>query len=648
VNSGALVMQQANGSSESRLRFGVFEVDSRLGLLTRQGKRLPLQEQPFQVLLMLLEKPGALVTREELHQRLWPDTVVDFDHGLNKAINKVRDILGDSATNPRFIETVARRGYRFLAEVVAVDAGPAGDLAQPAAAATAVTGAAVFAKPLPPEPTGRTGHPWLVVSVATAMVLAAVLAWVLLRPATTPLGIQSLAVLPLENLSGDATQDYFADGMTDELITQLAQISALRVISRTSVITYKTNHKPLATIARELNVQAVVEGSVLSSAGHVRITAQLIRVPADEHLWAKSFEGELSDTLKLQAEVAREIATQVRAKLKPQEQVALQESRVINPAAHEAYLKGRYFWNKRTAEGLRNAIEYFNAAIAADPSYAAAYAGLADSYALAGDWEYNVLSPQDAWPQAYAAARKALALDENLGAAHASLALALDLYAWDWPGAESEYQRALALSPNNSTAHHWYGFHLLMTGRTQDGVAQLRKAESLDPLSLIISTDIADALCIAHRYEESIQQSNKALALDPNFALAHYTLGQALEQQNLHEEAIARFRRAIELAGSNAAFDSNLAHAYALAGRRSEALSILRELEGRQERYPAAYANIALVYIGLGDHDAAIGWLEKAYKARANPSILLRPGFDPLRTDPRFGTILKRMNLPVT
>jgi TolB-like protein/DNA-binding winged helix-turn-helix (wHTH) protein/Flp pilus assembly protein TadD len=592
---------------------------------------------------MLLERPGQLVSREAMHQQLWPRSVVDFDHGLNKAINKIRDVLGDSAANPRFVETVARRGYRFLADVTAMDS---------AAAGAAVAEPGTTTKTSPPFPVS-TASPPLKASLwkRPAVVLTAVLAfsaavWSIFAARQVPPPVRSLAVLPLENLSGNSAQDYFADGMTDELIAQLGQIRALRVISRTSAMDYKNAHKSLADIARELGVQAIVEGSVVSSGPRVRISAQLIRVPDDEHIWGNSYEGDLHDTLKLQNEVARDIAAQVRVTLSPHEQTALQQSRSIDPQAHEAYLKGRYFWNKRTGADLESAIDYFNNAVAVDPGYAAAYAGLADSYALAGDWEYGLLAPQEAWPKAIQAAKKALELDENLGEAHASLAFALDLFAWDWSGAETEYQRALALGPNYATAHHWHAFHLLVVGRNGEAIAELRQAENLDPLSLIIGADLADALCIAHLYDESIAQSNRTLAMDPNFAVAHYELGQALQQKNQQDQAIAHLRRAIELGGHSAAFDSNLAYAYATSGRKDEALQVLENLQARHDNDPAADANIALVYTGLGDYDSAIAWLEKAYEARVNPSILLRPAFDPVRSDARFQALLRRMGIP--
>jgi len=627
------------------LRFGVFEADFRTGELTKRGKRVRLQEQPFQLLAMLLDRPGDLVTREELHGKLWPQTIVDFDHGLNKAISKIREALGDSAENPRFIETVARRGYRFLADVSVIEQETpetvAGDLA-----------AHQDPGPLRLIDAGTSSRPthhalaWKLLGFGLTLLLAGYLVWNRYPWRQALPAIHSLAVLPLKNLSGDASQDYFADGMTDELITHLGQINTLRVISRTSAMTYKGDRKPLAEIARELNVEAVVEGSVLRDGDRVRIIAQLIQVPADTHIWAQSYEGDLRDTLALQSNVARSIAEQIRVTLQPQEQAALAKSKVVNPEAYEAYLKGRYFWNKRTGEGLKKAIEYFNHAIEMDSNYAEAYSGLADAYALSGDWEYGVLSPQVAFREAKTASTKALALDENLGEAHTSLAFALDLYGWDWKTSETEHKLAIKLNPGYATAHQWYASHLMVMGQNSEAIFELRKAKSLDPLSLIIITDLADVLCIAHLYDEAVQESRKALEIDPNFAVAHYVLGQAFEQKHMHEEAIAEFQRAIEISGHSGVFDSGLAHALAISGRQEEATKIAKDLESRNDRNPSAEANIALIYVGLGDQDRAMIWLDKAYDARFNPSILLRPIFDPIRSDPRFKNLLRRIGLP--
>jgi TolB-like protein/DNA-binding winged helix-turn-helix (wHTH) protein/Flp pilus assembly protein TadD len=623
------------------LKFGGFEADLRTGELAKFGKRVRLQEQPFQLLVMLLEKPGVLVTREELHLKLWPQTTVDFDHGLNKAMSKIREALGDSAENPRFIETVARRGYKFLADVTVVGGEQ-----------TKIAAGDVTVRPNPgPLPLGDAGtsprrllrfFSWRLFGVVPVLAISLSTMFYPWRH-SSPI-IHSIVVLPLQNLSSDASQEYFADGMTDELITSLAQINRLRVISSASAIAYKGARKPLREIARELNVDAVVKGSVLLSGNRVRITARLIEIPSERDVWAQSYEGDLHDTLKLQSEIARAIAEQFRIILNRQERVPLTKPTAENPDAYEAYLKGRYFWNRRTGDGLKRAIEYFNRAIALDPSYAEAYSGLADAYALSGHWEYGVLPPQDAFVRAKAAATKALALNGNLGEAHTSLAYILDLYGRDWEAAEMEYKLAFKLNPAYATLHLWYAWHLMIMGKTSESIAEFQKADSLDPLSLVINANLADALCISHFYDKSVEQSRKTLELSPNFAIGHYVLGEALEQKHLYDEAIAEFQKAIELSGHSGAFDSNLAYAYAVSGRKEEATKIVKDLEAQHN--PAVDADIALVYEGLGDQNQAMAWLNKAYDSQFNPSILLRPAFDPLRSDARFSDLLRRLGIP--
>jgi TolB-like protein/DNA-binding winged helix-turn-helix (wHTH) protein/Tfp pilus assembly protein PilF len=628
------------GSHESRrLRFGVFEADLGARELTKLGKILPLQEQPFQLLAILLEKPRELVTREELRLQLWPQTVVDFDHGLNKAINKIRDALGDSADNPRFIQTVSRRGYRFLADVTEVSTGQIGTAS--ADIGTEDSAARGDSRPVKP----RSSRIVVATLIGAALLLVAALAiWIRSTSTGRLPSIRSLAVLPLENLSGDAAQDYFADGMTDELITHLAQIRDLRVISRSSMMTYKQSRKPLAEIARELDVQAVVEGGVLRSGERVRITAQLIRVPADEHIWAHSYEGDLRDTLLVQNQVAQAIADQIRVTVSSQ--LPLQIPRVVNAQAYDNYLKGRYYWNKRTVQGLKEAINYFKQAISIDPSYAEAYSGLADTYALAGDWGYGILPPSEAFPLAKAAANEALALNDRLAEAHTSLAFVLDLYYWDWDAAEKQYVIAINLNPGYAVAHEWYAWHLFVLGHTAEGMFEMRRAESLDPVSPIIRSNMADALTVSHLFEESVLQSRKTLALDPNFAVGHFHLAEALVQERQYEAAIAESQQAIDLSGHLAAFDANLAHAYALSGRKAEALKIAKDMQSRVDLNPTANARIALIYVALGDLDQAMNWLNRAYDARFNPAVLVRPTFDPLRSDPRFRELQQRMRLP--
>ena len=632
------------------VRFGIFEVDFAAGELRKHGIRIKLRgEQPFQVLSILLEHAGEVVTREELRGQLWAaDTFVDFEHSLATAISKIRDALGDSADSPRYVETLPRRGYRFIADVAVVDQA-ALDTRETVVGGVPGTKGHNRAD-LVREPAASKRWAWslarTISGFAVALVLLILAAQIFRLSSRRPANIRSLAVLPLESLSGDASQDYFADGMTDELITDLGQISVLRVISRTSVMSYKRTRKPLPQIARELNVDAVVEGTVLRSGEQVRITAQLIQASADKHLWADSYEGDVRDTLALQKKVARDIAEQIRINLTSQEQAALTSVKVVNPEAYEDYLKGRYFWNKRTADGLKKAIDYFDQAIEKDPNYAQAYSGLADSYALLGDWQYGVLAPKEAFPRAKAAATKALELDNTLGEAHTSLAFSLDLFDWDWHSADREFRRAIELNPGYATAHHWYAWHLSEMGRNSDAIAEMRKAENLDPLSLIISADVAEILLVAHSYDEAIQQSRKTTDMDPNFAVAHYELGQAFVQKHMYNEAITELRKAIELSGGSTTCTSNLAYAYAVAGRRNEALKIMKDLTNRSNHVFSNAPEIALIYVGLDEKDQAMTWLEKAYAEHFNPSVLLRPAFDPLRSDPRFQNLVRRIGFP--
>jgi TolB-like protein/DNA-binding winged helix-turn-helix (wHTH) protein/Flp pilus assembly protein TadD len=641
----------------SVVRFGTYEVSLQSGEVRKAGLRIRVQQQPMKLLGILLERPGEVVTREELRSRVWSEeSFGDFDQAVNIAIGKLRSALGDSAENPRFIETLPKRGYRFIADVSVVDAH-----ARPERAESMVGD-------LPPtEPWDKDDsnkdkmrgagltvelkrrlwpRHWVILALALVLILPVLFVLRFRSRGRLPDGIRSLAVLPLDNLSGDASQSYFADGMTDELITDLAQISALRVISRTSVMVYKGARKPLPQIARELNVDAVVEGTVLRSGDQVRITAQLIEASTDKHLWSQSYEGDLRDSLALQNTVARAIADQIRINLTPQEQAALKNVKVVNPQAYESYLKGRYFWNKRTADGLKVGLAYFKQAIEEDPKYAQAYSGSADTYALLGDWQYAVMTPKEAFPKAKAAAMKALELDSTLGEAHNSLAFVLDGYDWDFGAAGKEFRRAIELNPGYATAHHWYAWHLSLLGRYDEAIAEMRKALTLDPLSLIINADLAELLVLAHSYDESIQQSRKTIEMDPNFALAHNQLAQAYLQKQMYDEAVAELQKAVQLSGGSSTCIANLARAYGVSGKRSKALELLSELKKRSKPDYSNASEIAMIYASLGDKDQAMDWLEKGYEERFNPGVLLRPGFDPLRSDLRFQDLLRRIGLP--
>jgi TolB-like protein/DNA-binding winged helix-turn-helix (wHTH) protein/Flp pilus assembly protein TadD len=666
------------------VRFGTFEVSLHSGELRKAGLRVRVQQQPLKLLEVLLERPGEVVTREELRSRVWPnESFGDFDQAVNIAIAKLRSALGDSAENPRYIETLPKRGYRFIADVSFVDAD--GRIRRPDSASADSTGtepgyrlrgSGIAVPPMtelghklqgnesavPPvtesrpqlqgdglavlpkrrlRPTGR-----VILGLALVLGLAILCVLLVRSRGYKPAAIRSLAVLPLENLSGDAAQNYFSDGMTDELITDLAQISALRVISRTSIMTYKGAHKPLPQIARELNVDAVVEGTVLRAGDQVRITAQLIDASTDKHLWSQSYEGDLRDTLALQDRVARAIAEQIQINLTPREQAALKSVRVVNPEAYVSYLKGRYFWNKRTADGLKVAVAYFDQAIEENAKYAEAYSGLADTYALLGDWQYAAMTPREAYPKAKAAALKAVELDGALGEAHNSLAFMLDGFDWDLDSGGKEFRRAIELSPGYATAHQWYAWHLALLGQYDEAIAEMKKAESLDPLSLIINADLAELLVLAHSSDEAIGQSRKTIEMDPNFAMAHNQLAQAYLQKGMYDQAIAELQQAVQLSGGSPTCIANLARAYSLSGKRSEAMKLLNDLKSSSTARYSHASEVAAIYASLGDKDEAMVWLEKGYAERFNPGVLIRPGFDPLRSDPRFQDLVHRVGLP--
>lgn len=466
-----------------------------------------------------------------------------------------------------------------------------------------------------------------------------------MRMRSDPSRIRSLAVLPLENLSGDREEEYFADGMTAELITELGKISSIRVISRTSVMRYKGVRKPLAQIARELNVDAVLEGEVLRSNGHVRVTAQLIDTVADKHIWAEAYDQDLRDVVGLQGDVAWSVANAIRARVTPAEFARINPNRRVNPDAYEAYLKGRYFFEKRTAEGIYKGLEYFQQAIRKDPRYAEPYAALAKTYQILGS--YEMLPPKECYPKAREAADKALQLDGALSEAYTARALVASFYEWDWDAAEADFQSAFRVNSNDATAHHWYAEHLINVGKADRAIAELELARRLDPLSLPINATLGRVYRDARRYQESIDQCRKTLDLEPDFALARWCLGVSYVAVKQYAEAITEMQRATAL-GASPLYMYGLGYAYAAAGKKSKARAIVDALKQRGDQtYMPAYF-IAAIYGAIDEKDQAFVWLQRAYDER-DPQItglLLDPFMDPLRSDSRFHALVRKVGFP--
>jgi TolB-like protein/DNA-binding winged helix-turn-helix (wHTH) protein/tetratricopeptide (TPR) repeat protein len=614
------------------VRFGPFLVDRRTGQLSRHGVRIRLHGQPIQILGILLERPGELVTREELRARVWgAETFVDFEHGLNAAINKLRTALSDSADHPSYIETIPRHGYRFVGSI------EPGDPAHDAAPASAV--------PLPSPPVRRRWAP--IVTGLTILVAAITGVWLRSgNPAPPPARVM-MAVLPFENLSGDPDQEYFSDGLTEEMITELGQFDPdrLGVIARTSVMGYKGTAKSAREISRELGVEYVLGGSVRRAGDRVRISAQLIRASDETQLWAHSYDERLDEVLPLQTEIARTILGEIHLRL-PGADDQQPESRPVNWEAREAVLKGRYFLERRTAEAIRAARTHFERALSIESSYTPAYVGLAESHMLAVT--YAGTPAKDSMPLARAAVQSALQIDDRYAPAHAELGVILAEYEWDWRGAEREYRRAVELNPNFAYAHKLYAEYLSYVGRFEEAIAEARLARRLDPLSIVSNSLVGLVLFRSRRYDEAVAELQRAIELDPNHPLAYLPRGLALSMLNRHDEAIVALEKSASVSGQNSEMMAQLALAYGRAGRVDRARAILRSLEVAAQTQHVSPFSFALAYAGLGEWGRAIDSLEAAYRERDWLLCVLKtePVFDPVRGDPRFQALLRRLNLP--
>jgi TolB-like protein/DNA-binding winged helix-turn-helix (wHTH) protein/Tfp pilus assembly protein PilF len=603
--------------------FGPYRLEIPTHQLSKNGDPIPLAPKAFQTLLALIERRDRVVDKAELMRLVWPDSFVE-EANLTQTIFVLRRTLGESPDGKPFIDTLPRRGYRFVADGREEIAKPAARAARPAGL--------------------RTRGAW----IATVLVAAAVIVWFgtsgMRQGDDTSARIDSLVVLPFGNLSDDDEQTVLADSLTDALITNLGQIGGLRVISRTSAMTYRNTSKTVPQIARELNVDAVVEGTVQQSAGRVKLNLKLIQAATDRTLWAQSYERDAQSALDLQSPITRTIADRIAVTLTPRESARLAETIRVDPKVYEAYLKGRYFWNRRSEPDMRQAIGQFEEAIRLDPRYAPAHAGLADSYALYGSHGW-VLPGGNAWARATASAEKALELDPRLADGHTSRARIALNYELDWAKTGEGYRRALELNPGYANAHHWYGYYLLLIGRVKEAEAEMRRALELDPLSPIINANIGMCFYVARQYDAAIAHWQTALGMHRNYAVLHEYMTMAYLGKGMYPEAVAELQKGLALSEGGPSATAILAHIYGRMGRAPEARSLLSQVLPHAST--TAYY-IAIAYLGLGDTDRAFEWLDRSVTERIGPFNELNadPIFDPLRTDPRFAALLRQMRFP--
>jgi TolB-like protein/DNA-binding winged helix-turn-helix (wHTH) protein/Flp pilus assembly protein TadD len=635
-------------AQENIYRFGDFTLAVREHCLRNGTQEIHLRPKVFDALLYLLERQGRLVSKGELLDGIWPDVIVS-ENTLNKCVEELRKALRDNPHDPLFIQTISRVGFKFIAPVKKSILPVPTEIEASHEKSGLPGGSEAAAESYDPEKasystaSARRIRRNVVGATAIILLLIAIAAGVKFLHGGDRPAFESLAVLPFTNLSASPEQEYFTDGITEALIANLAQTQSLRVISRTSVMRYKELRKPLPEIARELNVDLVIEGSVLRYDNRVRIVVQLIDARSDRHLWVKSFERDIQDIPVLQQELSLAITRKIRSELMPRQKT--EGVAATDPHAYEAYLKGRHFWNKRTAIGFRKGIQYFEEAIIRDSTNALAYVGLADCYNMLGN--YDILAPARVYLKAKEALARALNIDSDLAEAQASLAFTKMFYEWDLQGAERDLIQAIELNPNYADAHHWYGLCLAMQQRFDEALVEMNQARTLDPLSTIINTNIGWVYYFARDYNKAVSQFRQSLELNSNFVSAHVKLGWAYEQLQMHEEALAEFQMGMRLQENDPALHAILGRAYAAANRKEEAYAIISQLENRADReYVTAYM-IAVIYTGLGDRDKAFEWLQTAYRNRDGWLAWLKvdPKLDTLRADPRFGELLVDVGL---
>ena len=622
--------------SSTKLRFRDYQLDPDGFELSRAGHRVRLERKPMELLILLAENQGHLLRREEIVEKIWgKDFFFDAENGINNAIRKIRSALNDNAEHPFFVETSLGKGYRFIAPVERISE-PTGS--PPPGRSVLPQEAAVF----------RSWHAWVAVLGITALLAAAIafnFAGIRSRIFATGVPpIHSIAILPLENLSGDPNQEYMADGMTDALITGLAQVSSLRVISRTSAMHYKGSRQPLPEIAKELNVDAVIEGSVTRSGNHVRITAQLLEARSDRHLWAKTYDRDMREIVPLQQEVAENIVMEIQHKLDPLGGASLSRKRKVNPEAYDDYLRGLYFWHKFNEAGTRRAAEYFEKSIRKDPSFALGYAGLSHAYHELAYYE----RPSEVMPKSKVAAERALQLDDSIAEAHAALGWVKWIYDWDWPGAEKEFQRAIQLSPGQAIAHGMYALYLDSMGRFEEASREFQMATQRDPISLGLIRSTAEHFRNLRQYDKAIAENQKVLEMDPGFENALESLSFAYANKGMYEESIKVIEQLAITQGEHS-LAKTMKTAYARGGYKDALKSRLQFYKDRRRAGSfVAFWDEALLHAQMGNMDFALEALEKAYNEREDLTDLgVDPSWDSIRTNPRFQDLIRRIGIPV-
>ena len=637
---------------EKLARFDQLDLDLKRYELRRGDAVLRLEKIPMELLIFLVEHKGQLVSREEIIVRIWgKDVFLDTEQGINTAVRKIRLAIRDDPERPRYLQTVVGKGYRFVGPITVIAPNGSSEMGVPKEPCQP------FLEPVSALSTSTLGRSRLQIALVAGAMLS-ILAFLTLgtnifglrnRILNRNLPIRSIAVLPLENLSGDAAQEYLADGLTDELITHLAKLGSLKVISRTSVMQYKSTHKSLPEIARALDVDGIVEGSVVRSGSKVRVTVQLIRATNDQHLWAEDYQRELGDLIDLQREIAHTIAQQVALSLNAEQHAYFAQRTLHDHVLNEAYLRGLFFWDKRTEPDLRRAIENFNLAISRDPGFAPAYAGVANSYNLM--WYLGFMKADEAVPQARSAVEKALLLDPSSAEAHVALAYLKHHYDWDWTGAEMEHRRAIELSPGYSLAHQWYAYYLRSVGRFDEALAENERARELDPLSVLKTLRVAAAYAQEHDDAKCSSFIHRAMELNPSDSAPHYSLAELMEREGHASEASLEWRTALQLDG-----DLQLVDLFEMtsgkfgfpAAKRAVTVTLLERIAIRAKTNYVSPRNLVELYVGIGDKENALRWLDTAFAEHSSFLVQIThdPSYESLGTDPRFRAMLHRMRAP--